>query len=84
MLWWNTPIPRILIEVTYREGAPIPDDSAIVELGGEAAASIVAAKTAGDFGGHHTKSGKDLIQIPAVVVLYLLGYAEKHGYRGME
>ena len=75
---------NILIEVKYREGAPIPDDSAIVELSGEAAASIVVTKTADDFGVHNTKSGKDLIRIPASAFLYLLGHAEKHGYRGME
>ena len=75
---------NILIEVKYREGAPIPDDSAIVELSGEAAASIVVTKTADDFGVHNTKGGKDLIRIPAFAFLYLLGHAEKHGYRGME
>ena len=74
---------NILIEVKYREGAPIPDDSAIVELSGEAAASIVVTKTADDFGVHNTKGGKDLIRIPAFAFLYLLGHAEKHGYRGM-
>ena len=57
---------NILIEVKYREGAPIPDDSAIVELSGEAAASIVVTKTADDFGVHNTKSGTDLIRIPAL------------------
>lgn len=75
---------NILIEVKYREGAPIPDDSAIVELSGEAAASIVVTKTADDFGVHNTKSGTDLIRIPAFAFLYLLGHAEKHGYHGME
>ena len=75
---------NILIEVKYREGAPIPDDSAIVKLSGEAAASIVVTKTTDDFGVHNTKSGKDLIRIPAFAFLYLLGHAEKHGYRGME
>ena len=75
---------NILIEVKYREGAPIPDDSAIVELSGEAAASIVVTRTADDFGVHNTKSGKDLIRIPAFAFLYLLGHAEKHGYHGME
>lgn len=75
---------NILIEVKYREGAPIPDNSAIVELSGEAAASIVVTKTADDFGVHNTKSGKDLIRIPAFAFLYLLGHAEKHGYRGMK
>lgn len=75
---------NILIEVKYREGAPIPDDSAIVELSGEAAASIVVTKTADDFGVHNTKNGKDLIRIPAFAFLYLLGHAEKHGYCEME
>ena len=41
-------------------------------------------KTADDFGVHNTKSGKDLIRIPAFAFLYLLGHAEKHGYHGME
>lgn len=56
----------------------------IVELSGDAAASIVVTKNANDFGVHHTKSGKDLIRIPAFAFLYLLGHAEKHGYRGVE
>ena len=75
---------NILIEVKYREGAPIPDDSAIVELSRDAAASIVVTKTADDFWIHNTESGKDLIRIPAFAFLYLLSHAEKHGYRGME
>ena len=74
---------NILVEVKYREGAPIPDDSAIVELSGEATASIVVTKDANDFGIHNTKSGKDLLRIPAFAFLYLLGHAEKHGYRIM-
>ena len=74
---------HILIEVKYREGAPIPDDSAISELSGEAAAAIVVTKTADDFGLHHTKNGKELIRIPAFAFLYLLGHAEKHGYHEM-
>ena len=74
---------HILIEVKYREGAPIPDDSAISELSGEAAAGIVVTKTADDFGLHHTKNGKELIRIPAFAFLYLLGHAEKHGYHEM-
>ena len=74
---------HILIEVKYREGAPIPDDSAISELSGEAAAAIVVTKTADDFGLHHTKNGKELIRIPAFAFLYLLGHAEKQGYHEM-
>lgn len=64
--------------------AVLMDDSAIVELSGEAAASIVVTKTADDFGVHNTKNGKDLIRIPAFAFLYLLGHAEKHGYCEME
>ena len=74
---------NILIEVKYREGAPIADD-AIVELCEESSAAIVVTKNADDFGVHNTKCGKDLLRIPAFAFLYLLGNAEKHGYRGME
>ena len=74
---------NILIEVKYREGAPIPDDDAIAELCGGASAAIVVTKNVGDFGVHNTKSGKDMLRIPAFAFLYLLGHAEKHGYRGI-
>ncbi|NLV52398.1 MAG: ATP-binding protein, partial [Bacteroidales bacterium] len=76
-------IRNILIEVKYREGAPIADDDAISELSSEAAASIVVTKNIDDFGIHNTKSGDNLIRIPAFAFLYLLGHAEKNGYRGM-
>ncbi len=77
-------IKNILIEVKYREGAPIPDDDAISELCGEASAAIVVTKNANDFGLQSTKSGKDMIRIPAFAFLYLLGHAEKNGYKGIE
>ena len=75
---------HILIEVKYREGAPISDDDAISELCGEASAAIVVTKNASDFGVHNTKSGKDMIRIPAFAFLYLLGHAEKNGDRSIE
>jgi hypothetical protein len=75
---------NILIEVKYREAAPIPDDDAIAELCGEASAAIIVTKSAHDFGVHNTKSGTDMLRIPAFTFLYLLGHAEKHGYRGIE
>lgn len=75
---------NILIEVKYREGAPIADDDAIVELCEESSAAIVITKNADDFGVHNTKCGKDLLRIPTFAFLYLLGNAEKHGYRGIE
>lgn len=74
---------NILIEVKYREGAPVADDDAIVELCGEAAAAVIVTKNADDFGVHNTKSGTDILRIPAFAFLYLLGHAEKHGYRGI-
>lgn len=75
---------NILVEVKYREDAHIADDDAISELSSEAAASIVVTKNANDFGLHNTKTGKDLIRIPAFAFLYLLGHAEKNGYKGVE
>ena len=77
-------IKNILIEVKYRECAPIPYDDAIIELCEETSAAIIVTKTAGDFGVHNTACGKELLRIPAFAFLYLLGNAEKHGYRGME
>lgn len=75
---------NILIEVKYREGAPIKDDDAIAELCAEASAAIVVTKSANDFGVHNTKSGKDMLRIPAFAFLYLLGHAEKNGYKGID
>lgn len=75
---------NILIEVKYREGAPIKDDDAIAELCTDASAAIVVTKGASDFGVHNTKSGKDMLRIPAFAFLYLLGHAEKNGYKGIE
>ena len=75
---------NILIEVKYREGAPISDDDAIAELCGEASAAVIVTKSAGDFGIHNTGSGKSMIRIPAFAFLFLLGHAEKNGYQGIE
>lgn len=77
-------VKNILVEVKYREQAPIPDDSAICELCEEASAAIVVTKRADDYGTHHAPNGKELIRIPAFAFLYLLGNAERHGYRGVE
>ena len=77
-------IKNILIEVKYREGAPIADDDAIIEFCDEASAAIIITKTPNDFGVHNTPSGKELLRIPAFAFLYLLGNAEKHGYHGIE
>ena len=76
-------VKSILIEVKYREGAPVADDDAISALCDDSSAAIVVTKSASDFGVHHTKGQKDLLRIPAFAFLYLLGNAEKHGYRGI-
>lgn len=75
---------KILIEVKYRNEAPIPESSAIYTMSEKVAAAIVVTKNPDDFGIHNTKNGKDLIRIPAYAFLYLLGHAEKHGYRVIE
>lgn len=75
---------KILIEVKYREGAPISDDDAISILSQEASASIIVTKNANDFGVHKTNTGNEIIRIPAFAFLYLLGHAEKCGIRGLD
>lgn len=77
-------IKNILIEVKYREQASITDTDAICELCGDATASIVVTKRADDYGIHNAPNGKVLMRIPAFAFLYLLGHAEKHGYKGVE
>ncbi|MBQ9196993.1 MAG: ATP-binding protein [Clostridia bacterium] len=77
-------IKNILIEVKYREQAPIPNDDAIIELSKEASAAIIVTKRANDYGTHDTFDGRQLIRIPAFAFLYLLGNAEKYGYKGRE
>ena len=77
-------VKNILIEVKYREGAPIPDDSAICEMASESSAAIIVTKTPDDYGIHNAPNGQRLIRIPAYAFLYLLGHAEKNGYRGIE
>lgn len=75
---------NILIEVKYREGAPVSDDDAISEMCSEAAVAIIVTKSENDFGTHNTKSGKTMLRIPAFAFLYLLGNAEKAGYKGID
>lgn len=76
-------IKNLLIEVKYREEAPIPDDSAICELCSEASAAIIVTKTPDDYGLHNAPDGTKMIRIPAYAFLYLLGHAEKNGFKGM-
>ena len=73
-------IKNILIEVKYREGAPISDDDLISQYCDDSSVSIIVTKSADDYGLHDTPSGKKMIRIPAFAFLYLLGNAEKNGY----
>ena len=75
-------VPNLLIEVKYREQAPIADDDAIIEYCGNASSAFVITKRAEDFGVHDAPNGKRLLRIPAFAFLYLLGHAEKNGYKG--
>ena len=75
---------NILIEVKYRDAAPISDNDAISLLCEESSASIIVTKASTDFGVHNTKSGFKMLRIPAFAFLYLLGHAEKNGYKGIE
>ena len=76
------PTGKILIEVKYRENAIIGEKDAIYELADEATSAIVITKKADDFGVQQSKGEKQILRIPAFAFLYLLGNAEKHGYRG--
>lgn len=75
---------KILIEVKYREKATVSDDDAISELCDDASAAIIVTKSPVDFGFQKTPTGNKMLRIPAFAFLYLLGHAEKNGYKGIE
>ena len=74
---------KILIEVKYRQGAPISDDDAIVQLSSQDSVSIVVTRNSDDYGVHNTPQGIPMLRIPAFAFLYILGHAEKNGYKGI-
>lgn len=76
------PSGKILIEVKYRENATIDKNDAIFELADEANGSIVITKRADDYGIQPSAGTKKILRLPAFAFLYLLGNAEKNGYRG--
>ena len=76
------PRGKILIEVKYRENVNIGEKDAIYNLADEASCSIVVTKRSDDFGIQNSKGKKKILRLPAFAFLYLLGNAEKHGYRG--
>ena len=76
------PSGKILIEVKYRENVHIGEKDAIYELADEATFSIVVTKREDDYGIKNSKGKRKILHLPAFAFLYLLGNAEKHGYRG--
>ena len=68
----------------YRDASPISDNDAISLLCEESSASIIVTKSPADFGIHNAKNGFKMLRIPAFAFLYLLGHAEKNGYKGIE
>lgn len=68
---------KILIEVKYRDNAPISDADAISMLCAEASLAVVITKSAGDYGVHNAKCGKDMLRLPAFAFLYLLGHEQR-------
>lgn len=68
----------ILIEVKYREQAPISNNDAICTLAGKAELGIIITKRQDDYGVHDTPDGKQLLRIPAYAFCYLLSLAEKN------
>ena len=75
-------IHDIMVEVKYREQAPIANDDAMIEYCSQASAAFIITKRAEDFGVHDAPNGQKLLRIPAFAFLYLLGHAEKNGYKG--
>jgi len=76
-------IANILIEVKYRENAILLRSDAIIEYCDQAHSAFIVTKRAEDFGEQIVPSGKKILRIPAFAFLYLLGHAEKNGYRGV-
>ena len=77
------PSGKILIEVKYREHAQIGKKDAVFEFADEAASAIVITKRESDFGMQLSNGENKILRIPAFAFLYLLGNAEKNGYRGV-
>ena len=76
------PEGRILVEVKYRENVVLNESDAIFEFADDAGYAIVVTKREMDYGIQPSKGSKKILKIPAFSFLYLLGNAEKHGYRG--
>lgn len=74
---------KISVEVKYRDTADISMDEGIVAAAKDKNNyAIVVTKKADDYGLITVPSLKPVIKIPAFAFLFLLGHAEREGYRG--
>jgi predicted AAA+ superfamily ATPase len=73
---------KIFIEVKYRERVHLNEKDAIYELADEALSAVVITKRADDYGVQPSGGRQNILRLPAFAFLYLLGNAEKNGYRG--
>lgn len=74
---------KILIEVKYRETSDISAaDGIVTEAGDKNNFAIVVTKKPDDYGFLSVPAANPVIKIPAFVFLFLLGHAEREGYRG--
>lgn len=71
-------LKNILIEVKYRNGAPVSNESAIIENSSKAKEAIIVTKNLTEFGVHNAPNGNKLLRIPAFAYTFLLGYLKKH------
>ena len=78
----DSPGGKILVEVKYRENGAVGEKDAIYELADSASSAMVITKRDDDYGIQASKGGKKILRIPAFAFLYLMGNAEKHGYKG--
>lgn len=67
----------VIIEVKYREQAPISDTDAICTFAAKAKLGIIITKRSSDYGLHTVPDGSHLLRIPAYAFCYLLSHAEK-------
>jgi len=77
------PNGRILVEVKYREKVTIGKNDAIYEWADAASCALVITKRDDDYGLQPSQDRNKILRLPAFAFLYLLGNAEKHGYRGV-
>ncbi|HET7580557.1 MAG TPA: ATP-binding protein [Bacillales bacterium] len=79
----SLPFGKILIEAKYKGSPGISKNEAIVRWADDekTIAAIVVTKNSDDYGKVSHDTQTPIIRIPAFAFLYLLGHAEKEGYK---